>query len=130
MRAPKDLDELWEQQAQAYARLENDPKLLEQTRELANTASKLIDIVKIKLTACGMAGVKPNIPQMGKLSAPAALPINNREPPKQLASGRTVKLTPLAEDLIRGKDVSDRLSGRARKMSEKIARGELKGAIR
>jgi hypothetical protein len=126
MRAPKDLDELWEQQAQAYARLENDPKLLDQTRELANTASKLIDIVKIKLTACNMAGMKPDIPQMGKLHGGPALPIKNAEPAKQFANGSTIKLTAAAEELIRRKDSSDLLSPRVQKMNRRIRSGELK----
>src|ERR1700747_685961 len=101
MRAPKDLDELWEQQAKAYARLEDDPKLLEQTRELANTAAKLIDIVKIKLTACSMAGMKPDIPQIGKLSAGPSLPIPMEKP--ALTNGQNIKLTSKAEDLIRNR---------------------------
>ena len=109
MRAPKDLDELWEQQAQAYSRLEDDPKLVEQTRELANTASKLIDIVKIKLTACQMAGAKPDIPQMGKLdggpraiSARPSLPaVSTRPTAPSHSNGSNVKLTKKAEELIR-----------------------------
>lgn len=102
MRGPKDLDELFEEQAKAYARLKDDPELLPQVKQLADTAGKMIDIVKIKLTACGMSNMKPDgIPQLGKLNGGLALAIETGEPPKQLASGRTVKLTPKAEELIR-----------------------------
>lgn len=125
MRAPKDLDELWEQQAQAYARLEQDPKLIEQTRELANTAAKLIDIVKIKLTACNMAGTKPDIPQIGKLHGGPALPIKTETP--ALTGSASIKLTPKAEELIRSKESSDLLHGRVGKMNQRIRNGELKG---
>jgi len=66
MQAPKDLDELWDQQGKALALLHEDPRRLLQTRELANTAGKMIDIVKCKLVACELAGVEADIPQLGK----------------------------------------------------------------
>lgn len=66
MQAAKDLDELWEQQAKAHAQLMEDPRRLLQTRELANTAGKLIDIVKCKLLACELSGSEADIPQLGK----------------------------------------------------------------
>lgn len=66
MEAPKNLDELWQQQAEAHALLMKDPRRLLQTRELANVAGKLIDIVKAKLVACELCGVEADIPQLGK----------------------------------------------------------------
>jgi hypothetical protein len=66
MQPAKDLDELWDQQAKAHAMLMDDPKRLLQARELANTAGKLIDIVKTKLVACELAGAEADIPQLGK----------------------------------------------------------------
>lgn len=66
MQPAKDLDELWEQLAESNTRLMKDPRLLLQTREIANTAGKMIDIVKSKLVACELAGVEEDIPQLGK----------------------------------------------------------------
>ena len=72
MQPAKDLDELWEQQAKAHAMLMEDPRRVIQTRELANTAGKLIDIVKAKLVACELAGVEADIPQLGKFRGAAS----------------------------------------------------------
>jgi len=66
MQPAKDLDELWEQQAESLALLMKDPRRMLQAREAANTAGKLIDIVKSKLIACQMASCEPDIPQLGK----------------------------------------------------------------
>jgi hypothetical protein len=49
--------------------------------------------------------------------------------PPVVRSASDIKLTPLAEQLIAGKDRSDRLSGRTAKMQARIARGELAGAV-
>lgn len=66
MQPAKNLDELWDQQAKAHAMLMEDPRRLLQTRELANTAGKMIDIVKAKLVACELAGSEADIPQLGQ----------------------------------------------------------------
>jgi len=71
MQAAKNLDELWEQQAQVHSKLVSDSTYLKQGIALTNNAGKLINIVKTKLVACALVGCEPKIPQLGAFKGKA-----------------------------------------------------------
>jgi hypothetical protein len=68
MDEPKNIDELINQQMQAYAWVKTDPRRANQVKEMSNAAGKAINALKLKLLYAGMRGESPEIPFLGKTS--------------------------------------------------------------
>lgn len=58
---PQNIKQLRDDLLDAYNMLKLDPKRYNQVGELANTAGKIIQTVKLELEYCGMRGEEPNI---------------------------------------------------------------------
>ena len=71
MSRPKDIVELRDVLLDAFDQLKADPKRMLQTRELTNTAGKIIGTVKAQLEYSLLRGEEPDIPFMGKTSGRA-----------------------------------------------------------
>lgn len=66
MSKPKDMTELRDQLLEAFDLLRGDPRRMLQTKELTNTAGKVIGTVKSQLEYSLLRGEEPDIPFMGK----------------------------------------------------------------
>jgi hypothetical protein len=68
MSKPKDMTELRDHLLEAFDQLRADPRRMLQTKELTNTAGKIIGTVKSQLEYSLLRGEEPKIPFMGKTS--------------------------------------------------------------
>ena len=71
MSKPKDMTELRDQLLDAFDALKADPRRMLQTKELTNTAGKIIGTVKSQLEYALLRAEEPEIPFMGKTSGKA-----------------------------------------------------------
>jgi len=75
----RNMDDLWNIQARSLSTLEEIKTLhqLKLTECVTNAAGKMMNNIKVRLAACALVGVEPNIPQLGQyrgeklLAAPA-----------------------------------------------------------
>ena len=74
MAKPKDMTELRDSLLDAFETLKGDPKRMLQTKELTNTAGKIIGTVKSQLEYALLRGEEPEIPFMGKTSGKTLKP--------------------------------------------------------
>lgn len=65
---PKDIDELTTELLEAFAMVKDDPHRANQVKEVANTAGKIINGIKLKLVYAMARGEEPDIPFLGKTS--------------------------------------------------------------
>ena len=68
MSKPKDITELRDALLDAFESLKADPRRMLQTKELTNTAGKIIGTVKSQLEYALLRGEEPEIPFMGLTS--------------------------------------------------------------
>ncbi len=71
MKQPTDITELRNSLLEAYEQLKGDPRRVVITKELTNTAGKIIGTVKSQLEYALLRGEEPEIPFMGKTSGKA-----------------------------------------------------------
>lgn len=74
MGKPKDITELRDELLDAFEALKADPRRMLQTKELTNTAGKIIGTVKSQLEYALLRGEEPEIPFMGKTSGKTLKP--------------------------------------------------------
>jgi len=71
MSKPTDITDLRDQLLEAFDTLKGDPRRAMQTKELTNTAGKVIATLKAQLEYSLLRGEEPEIPFMGKTSGRA-----------------------------------------------------------
>ena len=71
MSKPTNITELRDQLLEAFDTLKGDPRRAMQTKELTNTAGKVISTLKAQLEYALLRGEEPDIPFMGKTTGRA-----------------------------------------------------------
>ncbi len=66
--APKNIDELTQELLEAFAMVKDDPRRANQVKEIANTAGKIINGIRLKLVYAALRGEEPEIPFLGPTS--------------------------------------------------------------
>jgi hypothetical protein len=68
MSQPKNITDLRNDLLESFEQVKKDPRRLAQAGELANTAGKIIQSLKVQLEYSILLNEEPNIPFMGELS--------------------------------------------------------------
>ena len=68
MPAPTNIDELTKQLADAFEQVKNDPRRVNQAKEMGNIAGKMIAAARLQLEYAYMKGEDPEIPFIGRTS--------------------------------------------------------------
>lgn len=68
MKHPSNIDELNQELAEAFSWVKDDPRRANQVKEMANTAGKIINALKLKLVYAALRGEEPDIPFLGPTS--------------------------------------------------------------
>ena len=67
-RTPANVDELRGQLLEAFAMIRDDPRRLNQVKEMVNAAGKVLGTVKAQMEYALLRGEEPDIPFLGKTS--------------------------------------------------------------
>jgi hypothetical protein len=68
MSAPKNLEELRDQLLDAFELVKNDPRRMNQVKEMSNAAGKVIALTKLQVEYAYLRGEEPSVPFIGKTS--------------------------------------------------------------
>lgn len=74
MKNPSNIDELNQELAAAFTWVKDDPRRANQVKEMANTAGKIINGLKLKLVYAALRGEEPDIPFLGATSGRSLKP--------------------------------------------------------